>query len=339
MKLFFDDRVHTLHPAFERHLTNIDTLREWDVRGLTGHNIDREGEVQLHNEACEKFNDLVADKEKLSPILEQLYRYYNELKQGKTVQQVCGKPERDVHLVIGFMRTGGTFLFKKLMDAIDLDFREFSHLMLHDSLPSYGFCLADHAEETRPFLLLELAEYTYWLNEVWPDNRPVVQKRIAYGHSPKYVEPYHGKNVYWWVTLRDPTDCIKSFLKMENIDPLGQQGYPPLWRMTAERFHGSDMSDWDKHTNYDKALDMWAAYHQDLMSSLDQLTHVTLCPFETFDELDPASLPLPIDLEGFKATPSKRPDYFDAQLHNRAIERVLSVTPDHYKPLIERYRD
>lgn len=336
MKLYADGAVHRLHEAFERHIAQIDTQREWDVRGLSGHDIDRDGETQLVLDTRRAVNDFVTDKAALRTLLDRLMALYTDLKSGTTVTDAAGLSTGNSHLVAGYMRTGGTFLFKQLMAAVGLNYLDYSLLMTHDSLPSYSYCVPEYQSQTESALLMEMAEFAVWLQDCWPASTPLVQKRIAYGHDLGRIERLMGGSVQWWITLRDPTDCIRSFFKMEGMDPNGRQGYPGFWKAACLRFQEESMAEWEAKPNYQKALDNWAMFHMDLFKGLDQVEQAILCPYEHFSELGERA-PLPVDMSEFNHRPTERPDFFNAADHNRAIERVLKAVRNEHTPTLETY--
>lgn len=339
MKLFIDGKLHPLHQAFEQHLSGISPEQGWDIRGLSGHNLQRDEFNEMALEAARGFNGIVADKQRLKPLIERLTHHYQALKKGESIADVAQLETAEVHLIVGFMRTGGTYLFKQLMQSCGLDHRQFLQKMTHDSLPSYHLCVAEYAEALALELSMELAEYTLWLEDCWPKQAPLVQKRIAYGHDIPRFNRIFGRQPHWWATLRDPSWAIDSFFNMESIDATANRHFPPFWQMAVQRFGEESKESWLDKPNYQKALDGWSMYHLDLFKGLQQLdpSQYTLIPFEHTAEMGEAG-PRKLDFSAFKAHSKERPAYFDAQLQNQAIDRVIKAVDKRFHPYLTAYK-
>lgn len=339
MKLFFDGLVHALHPAFEQHLAGINPELGWKIRGLSGHDLQWDEYDELGRETNRGLHDLIADKQRLRPMLDRLMAHYQSLAQAKPIPDVAGLTHPQVHLVVGYMRTGGTFLFKQLMESCGLDHTQYLQKMTHDSLPSYQLCMPEFAQSMNSQLLLELAEYCLWLQDCWPKDAPLVQKRIAYGHDIPRFNRLFGGQAHWWITLRDPSWAIDSFFKMENLDANSTQSYPSIWQLSVQRYKQETLEAWKEKPYYQKALDGWCMFHLDLFDGLKQIPddQYTLIPFERAAQTSETG-PIPLDFSGFKPHNKERPDYFDAELHNRAIDRVMQAADAKFHPYLAAYK-
>lgn len=338
MKLFLDGKIHPLHQAFEQHLSGISPEQGWEIRGLSGHNLQRDEFDEMAREASLGFNRLVADKPRLKQLLNRLMDHYRALKEGRTIPDIISLHNPEVHLVIGFMRTGGTYLFKQLMGSCGLNHQQFLQKMTHDSIPSYHLCVVEYAQQLASELSLELAEYCLWLEDCWPKEAPLVQKRIAYGHDIPRFNRIFGGNPHWWVTLRDPSWAIDSFFKMESIDANENRRFPPFWQMAVQRFGHQTAEAWLAKTNYEKALDGWCMYHLDLFQGLSTLPveQYTLIPFEQTADMGEAG-PRSLDFSAFKAHTKERPTYFSPALQDNAINRVIKSVDARFHPILKAY--
>ncbi|WP_108124479.1 hypothetical protein [Saccharospirillum mangrovi] len=339
MKLFLDGKIHPLHEAYVQHLGGIRPEDGWESRGLSGHNLQRDEFDKLTQQSRQGFNELVIDKPRFKATMDRLMSLYQSLKAGGTIPEAAGLNHPEIHLVIGFMRTGGTYLFKQLMESCGLDHHRFLQKMTHDSLPSYHLCVTEFAQSHALELSLELAEYCQWLQDCWPQDTPLIQKRIGYGHDIPRFNTLFGGQPHWWVTLRDPSWAIDSFFKMENMDPNNNQHFPPFWQMAVSRFGEQSAEEWMQKPNYQKALDGWSMYHLDMFRGLASLdpSRYTFIPFERTAEMADAG-PKSLDFSGFNYSDKPRPDYFDAKVQNQAIDRVLKGIDPKFHAQLEAYR-
>lgn len=334
MRLFADDQLHNFHDAFARHLAAIKPSEDWQTHRAG----DAKAQGQLAFEVLKKVNDVVTDKPRLATTINRLLDNYNALNQGQSVHQLCSSVDDQTHLVVGFWHSGADELFETILSFLDLQAENFTPLMIHEGVPSYGHCIPSEQTSNRKLLTMEVAQYTYWLQDVWPTGKPIVQKRQAYAHNLKRIETLFGEPVHWWFTLRDATESIVALLNELKLNPLDHRGYPIAWNLAYERFGKQLDRPWQELPNYVKAYDFWAYYHQDLMLNLAQLTQATLVTYAQLNQLCELTLPLPLPNIDVNTAAQETPGWFDVTLHNQAIDRVLEVTNDKTGSIIDAFR-
>lgn len=270
----------TLHSASIYYLGGVDPDLQWEVRGISGHDLSHEKTTVLDEQKKNAIGILLktpeGQKKTQSFAAETVKVMEGLLKDGrKYLFNYLGK--REFKLVLGAMRTGGTYLYKEISNIHGQKWDTLNLEMTHDSIPQYG-ALADwNRVEVFNHLLFEMAQYFVWVKREI-DSPVVVQKRIAYAHALPFLNGLFGDSVEYILTIRHPIPLAYSFARVTNQNlEKGDSETPALWRrLVANGGNKMSVSEWDSLSYFQKTLFYWGRYYSDVASAsaFSQRVHV-----------------------------------------------------------------
>ncbi len=194
-----------------------------DTPFFTGQWYAQEEESMNANEG--RFDDLKAkvryiiEDENARTRVVQAYRYFKEMLTGR-IDTLAAMARYRFCFVIGFPRTGGTYLTKQLFRACDIDYRHVQNALAHDGFPHIApLAFAAHGN-LQTSGLLQLAEYMVMVDvffgergKLAREGRIVVPKKFTKGvYNFPLIKQVFGDAADYLITLRHPLSIIQSVL-------------------------------------------------------------------------------------------------------------------------------
>ena len=162
----------------------------------------------------------VGEDEQGKQYLLRSYGIFRELFVGKinTLSKITAKHR--FFFIIGFPRTGGTYLTKQLYQAAGFDYRNVQNSIAHDGFPHLSYLTLNAKGNAYTRGLLQLAEYLTMIESFFggskgPDyrSRKVVPKKFTKAvYNFDLVKDIFGPDSEYIVTLRHPLSVCKSVL-------------------------------------------------------------------------------------------------------------------------------
>lgn len=272
-----------LNAASIYYLAGVDAELQWEVRGLSGHDLKHENTETLENQKSNAVNvllktpqgqkDLQSFTAESIQVLEGLWK-----DGGKYLRKYLGN--REFKLILGAMRTGGTYLYKEISEIHGQKWDKLNLEMTHDGIPHYVALSNWNRAEIFNFLLFDMAQYFVWVKREI-DSSVVVQKRIAYVHALPFLNGLFGDTAEYIVTIRHPVPLAYSFARIMGQDlKNGDNETPEGWeRLITES--GDWMSDkvWDELNYFQKTLLFWGSYYSDVATSSAFSQRITVVRF------------------------------------------------------------
>ncbi len=165
-----------------------------------------------------------------SQYLLRAYRIFRELLLGKT--HLLGEVSKfRFFFVIGFPRTGGTYLTKQLFVARGVDYEGVQNALAHDGFPHLSYSTFTKKGNAYTNGLMQLAEYftmveVFFGKRIDPSNRGsmIVPKKFTKAvYNFDLIRELFGSNAEYIITLRDPLAVCQSVLdKSGGLPPGGK---------------------------------------------------------------------------------------------------------------------
>ncbi len=248
-----------------KYLLTIDPALEWKARGLTGHNKNTSLKEQINLSLEKRINKISPeDQERLAHFLRNSYQIFSKL---FYLRLPASLKDKKIFFVIGFMRTGGTYILTELCKIFNVDYKNLHLSFMHDDIPKYHLCKNYHIGFLFVNLLFELSLWINWLIKEWPYDKPIIKKRIAFAYIIKQLDTLFQQKATFLVTIRNPIDCAYSFAQLENIDifsPFSPQG----WIESVKKYKKIKERQWAKMPYIYRAILFWEAYYSDIVFNL-----------------------------------------------------------------------
>lgn len=278
-----------LHIASVYYLGGVDPKLEWQVRGISAHDINQELKQSLEAQKHQALVNFAKDSktraaaqrftDESSHVMEGL------LTQGRGfIKKYLGS--RKFKFVLGAMRTGGTFLYKELCEVHGQQWDSLSLDMSHDSIPEYGHLAYWKRSNAILPLLFDMAQFFVWVKREL-ESDIVLQKRIAYVFALPFLQELFSDSAEYFLTVRHPLPLAYSFAKVMGEDPHSSNVQEPAAWYSLVKENDKDLSRerWNTLSYFDKALAFWREYHLPAASSREAVGNIHVVTYgESFNQ-------------------------------------------------------
>ncbi|OGR04817.1 MAG: hypothetical protein A2284_02070 [Deltaproteobacteria bacterium RIFOXYA12_FULL_61_11] len=274
-----------IHEATVWHVGGVEPSLQWAARGLTGHTADRQSGAperleERKREVLTKLGGDLALSKELRSFLDEAATVFVGLLRGDAawLRSFLGE-ERRIVFVLGFARTGGTYLLTELAAANGIEWSTHSLPMLHDDVPSREpLVYAGHPSRWLN-LLFELAQFLVWVKKT--QGPFVVKKNISLAYALPLIEALFGGNASYVLSVRHPETSLRSILKMLGLPITVPEGAdtPTYWFDVTHRYLGMEQEPWKELSYAQRHLALWEAYHLAIAKSLPLTGSLEVVPY------------------------------------------------------------
>jgi len=294
-------------------------------------------------ESMNKMAQKVADDPKGNEYLLRAYSIFRELLVGKmdTLREITSKHR--FFFVIGFPRTGGTYLTKQLYLAAGLDYKNVQNAIAHDGYPHLLYLTLREKNNAYTRGLMQLAEYLTMVERFFEQskvsaslNAKIVPKKFTHAvYNFDLVKDLFGPESEYIITLRHPLSVCKSLLDRSGGMPEGRKF---TVRSNIEHWALRDWVHWGASQDEVMRMDYmkcvigyWKRYHlQMAMAGIPKMPKASIVPYgeehmrgfakQLFSRLGVGSEP-----EGFKLSEPPSFSAEDEQEAQRAMDEVAGL--------------
>lgn len=250
-----------IHEAVYFYLGGVDTELLWEHRGISGYrNKDLEDRINIQKKTA--FHRVRFEKKKeLDLFINEANGVFQRLLNHDTKWIMNYLGNKEIYFVLGFPRTGGTFLFTETANLLNVNWRSKTLEMLHDSIPDGGYLARSYIPLFRLYSLHQLAQFLVWAKRAFAKEKYIIQKRFLYAHMLEELDGIFKDNVNYVVTMRHPGPCYESFKRVDGI--VGEE-VPPGWKgiLDHEGIIGEEA--FDQLRSCDKAMLYWELYYSSI---------------------------------------------------------------------------
>lgn len=184
-----------------------DPQREWELRGVKAHDVDRERLSSLREEAIK---DFLNSSEFNPTIFDSVKRYFVELVEDPRGTIRKNFPDRQFYFVVGIPRSGGHYLLKNLLALEGLNLRNFVYGMISDFCPTLKSLLNTNTETGLLFAYFELAQMLAWMEDVYEGQDRLYKKKTGFSYVVSLLDKIFGDQATYLVTVRRPIPSLES---------------------------------------------------------------------------------------------------------------------------------
>ncbi|GAB6100061.1 hypothetical protein JCM16358_19400 [Halanaerocella petrolearia] len=246
------------------YVGEVDPILEWEARGISAHNQQEKAELKQQRRNAKQLLSTEQGQKKINSFLQECSTIFHKLLYEDKIWLEDYFSEKRFIFVIGAMRTAGTYLYTELSKIRNIDWKNLSIKMTHDSIPTYGYLEGWEKPNRWLPLMFEMAQFLTWAKRECSEQNVIIQKRIAYGHALPVLNNLFGDKASYVITVRHPGAIAKSFQKMEGID-MKNTLEPPLWKEMAKQRKGISYSEWEKLSYNERILIYWQIYYEDVV--------------------------------------------------------------------------
>lgn len=245
------------------NLGGVDPHLEWKTRTVSAHQPpdkkDRQALEQQKERASNFFatsegiNQIQTFAQECSEVFKMLLsnpRAVSEYMEGKTFI-----------FVTGAMRTGGTFLERKLFHLFDLDLRDYSLHMIHDSMPNSHAIQHAFKPAERNWLLFELAQFLVWAKQAFKDSNVIIKKRTLFELILPLLHSIFGDHAEYIVTVRHPIPAGFSMAKKTNYK-VDVHDSPDWWKSFVLNNKPISDNEWEALNYIERFILYWQVCYE-----------------------------------------------------------------------------
>lgn len=322
---------HQLNKYIISYLANVDTSLQWNMRGIAGHKIPTQkelNELRELNQKVESFSQSTEGVEGIRNFSKECIEIYGKLlcNQELIHNYLEGKK---IIFVAGAVRTGGTHLVSKMLESFDMKIEDYSFSMIHDDFPNYT-CLYRWNEITMSQgLLFEMAQFLVWAKHAFKDKNIIIKKRDGFVHSLPFLYNIFSDNADYIVTVRHPIPSGFSIAKKANLKIDDQVGLP-LWKSMALSRNKASEEEFDKMNCMERFLIYWQICYEDVVRCINPKQRINIVTYDEksnnsiIEEMAKKHNGKAVDA-GFKAIDREYPIVMSEQKVEDTIENVRKL--------------
>jgi len=236
-----------VHYSVYQYIAGIDPKEYWTLRGTGGYSLKEQSDIDGQtwtdkrdnylNRTIEESRRTINNDQSLTREFREFLRECNELTQAlyqddRSVirKYVAGKT---FHFVLGYSRTGGTYLMREMSKALNWPYKQFLFSMVHDHMPDFNLMMgAPDDEGVRELfntgwrhpqrhlqILFQLAQLLVYLKREAGDYDQIV-KKIFFSHCLQLADEIFGDHANYYVTIRHPGATRRSWADLKEEENL-----------------------------------------------------------------------------------------------------------------------
>ncbi|QHS23287.1 sulfotransferase family protein [Virgibacillus sp. MSP4-1] len=252
-------RVPVLH-----YLGGVDPNLEWQVRTVAAHKPPEKKDQEKLEQQKKDAEHFIQTEEGIKSVKQ------FAAESSKVFQLLISNPNKLMNeylenkkfiFITGAMRTGGTFLEKKIFEAFNLDLSDYSLHIVHDSVPHEESIRNSFKTPSLMFTLFELAQFLVWAKREFKHSDVIIKKRTAFELSLPLLYSIFGNRAEYIVTLRHPVPAGYSMAKKRNYN-VESYDSPEWWYNLVKQHKCIGHEQWDNYNYLERFILYWQASYE-----------------------------------------------------------------------------
>lgn len=252
-----------LNEATLNYLGGVDPGLEWKTRTISAHRSPDKKDMQTLEKQKASAAKLMETKEgiqKVQDFAQECSVVFKTLLANPTAIQEYMDGKTFI-FVTGAMRTGGTFLEQKLFHLFNLDLRDYSLHIIHDSMPSGSAIQNAFKPAERNWFLFELAQFLVWAKREFKDSDVIVKKRTSFELILPLLYSIFGDQAEYIVTVRHPIPAGFSMARKTNYK-VDSYDSPDWWKPFVFNNKAMSENEWENLNYIERFILYWQVCYE-----------------------------------------------------------------------------